>query len=341
MNTDNGLKQKSNLKNVGIVVVLVALFGLFGASKHYGWFVPNTENGAMAAQSPASNGADVVDRAKSALGIGQTAPNVNIELPPQPVNGTPKGVIVLGASGFDSFVVNMDSQKRYTVTSKKFGDSLAYEGLTNTDEVKTTLKKYLAQMLNKGVSGNNLHFVISSGALKEEKTKVIAENIRKAGYVVNEVTPEQEGKYAFRAAMNPAYINRAFVVDIGSGNTKISWFEGSTVRTIEASGSKYFQSGITDADVVAELANKTNQIPTKNRQFCFLIGGVPNDLAKIHGSNDSYYIPLNSLNSYSAGDNKKVASGLNILKGIQQTTNTTFVFDNMANFTIGFLMSIR
>jgi len=330
---------KENMKSVAAIGSVVLLLGFFALNQKFNFVGTSTD--AVTAQSPTSTASGVTERAKSIFGIGQSNSTINIELPPQPVNGTLKGVIVLGASGFDSFVVNMDSQKRYAVTSKKFGDSLAYEGLTSTDEVKTTLKKYLAQMLNKGVSSNNLHFVVSSGALKEDKTKVIVNNIRSAGYVVNEVTPEQEGKYAFRAAMHPAYVNKAFVVDVGSGNTKISWYEGTTIRTVEASGSKYFQSGISDAEVVAELANKTNAIPTQNRQYCFLIGGVPNDLAKTHGSNDSYYIPLNTLNSYTAGDNKKVASGLNILKGIQQTTNTAFVFDNMANFTIGFLMSLR
>src|SRR4051794_23907413 len=81
--------------------------------------------------------------------------------PEKPVNGTLRAVVELGASGFNSFVINMDNQKRWEIISKDFGESLAYEGLATTDDIKAGLKKYISGMFDKGVSNNNIHFVIS------------------------------------------------------------------------------------------------------------------------------------------------------------------------------------
>lgn len=124
-------------------------------------------------------------------------------VPEKPQNGTLRGVVEVGATGFNSFVINMDAQKRWEIVSKDFGESLAYEGLATTDDIRLGLKKYLAAMFDKGVSKNNMHFVISSGAQKEPKTTTIGNELKKMGYVVNNVTPDQEARYAFRATVPP------------------------------------------------------------------------------------------------------------------------------------------
>ncbi|HTG56388.1 MAG TPA: hypothetical protein VL943_08980, partial [Niabella sp.] len=49
--------------------------------------------------------------------------------PEKPVNGELKGVVEVGASGFNSFVVKIDKEKRWEVVSKEFGNSMVYEGL--------------------------------------------------------------------------------------------------------------------------------------------------------------------------------------------------------------------
>lgn len=137
-----------------------------------------------------------------------------------PVGGALYGVIEVGASGFNTFVINADKEDNYEVIYKEFGESLAYEGFMTKEDVITGLKKYLSTVFEKGVAGKNVHFVMSSGALKNPKTKLIAQSIRQMGYVVNEVTPEQEGKYALRALLPKQYQDNSITVDIGSGNTK-------------------------------------------------------------------------------------------------------------------------
>jgi hypothetical protein len=183
---------------------------------------------------------------------------------------------------------------------------------------------------------------MSSGALKNPKTNQIADQIRSMGYVVNKVTPEQEGKFALRAALPPQYRTNSYVVDMGSGNTKISWYEGTTLKSIEASGAKYYQNNVPDETVYNEVKTKTSTIPTANRINCFLIGGVPYTLAKESRSGEERYTTLGSPDDYSAGDDVKKRSGLNIYRAIIDGTGTSnFVFDWDANFTIGFLLALN
>lgn len=260
--------------------------------------------------------------------------------PEKPVNGTLRGVVEVGATGFNSFVINMDKQRRWEIVSKDFGESLTYEGLATTDDIRAGLKKYLAAMFDKGVNKNNMHFVISSGAQKEPKTTTIANELKKMGYVVNLVTPEQEGKFAFKATVPPQFADNSYLVDIGSGNTKVSWQEGSTLRAFELPGAKYYEKGTSDDAVYNEVRGQAAKIPEGKRNVCFILGGVPFTLAKQVRQGEERYTVLNAPGSYKAAD-KKMGAGLNIYKGLEDGTKTdTFVFDWDANFTIGFLLSL-
>src|SRR3954470_5514284 len=200
--------------------------------------------------------------------------------PEKPVNGKLRGVVEVGATGFNSFVINMDDQKRWEIVSKDFGESLAYEGLATTEDIRAGLKKYLAQMFEKGVPKNDMHFVISSGAQKEPKTAIISNELKKMGYVVNLVTPAEEGKFALKATVPPSFQDNSFLVDIGSGNTKISWQEGDNLRSVEAPGAKYYEKSLSNETVYDLVKSKAAAIPAGKRNVCFILGGVPFTLAK-------------------------------------------------------------
>jgi hypothetical protein len=299
----------------------------------------NTEN-----RSSNDSKSDNNDEAKPSnnSGSNNTAAGRSFDYTPEkPVNGILKGVVEVGATGFNSFVINMDNQRRWEIVSKDFGESLAYEGLATTEDIRAGLKKYLASMFEKGVNKNNMHFVISSGAQKEPKTAIIANELKKMGYVVNLVTPEQEGKFALKATVPPSFQDNSFLVDIGSGNTKVSWQEGEGLRSLEVAGAKYYEKGQSDEAVYNDVKTQLSKIPQGKRNVCFIIGGVPFTLAKQSRKGEERYTVLNTPASYKAAD-KKMGSGLNIYKAIADATNCdTFVFDWDANFTIGFLLSLR
>jgi hypothetical protein len=249
--------------------------------------------------------------------------------------------VEVGATGFNSFVINMDNENRWKIVSKDFGESLAYEGLASTEDIRLGLKKYLSAMFDKGVNSRNMHFVISSGALKEPKTTTISNELKKMGYVVNNVTPEQEARFALRATVPPPFAENSFMVDIGSGNTKVSWEEGGSIRTLELPGAKYYEKNISDEQVYDQVKSGIGKVPQNKRNVCFIIGGVPFTLANQHRKGEERYTVLKAPASYKAKD-KKMGAGLNIYKAIEDATSTdTFVFDWDANFTIGFLLGLR
>ncbi len=260
--------------------------------------------------------------------------------PPAPVNGQLKGVVELGASGFNSFIVRIDNKKRWSLEKSEFGSSLVHENMATATDIREGLKKYIANMLNFGVAGKNIHFVTSSGAAKSEVTNKITAGLKQLGYVVNPVTASKEAQYAYLVTMPEAYENDAFVVDIGSSNTKISWKEGGQIKTLETYGSKYFQRGADDQTVYNEVKALASQIPADRRLVCFIIGGTPFDLAKTHRNGEERYTVLKAPTNYDITE-QKTKSGVNIYKAIQDATSTdTFVFDWDSNFTIGFLLTL-
>jgi hypothetical protein len=161
------------------------------------------------------------------------------------------------------------------------------------------------------------------------------------GYVVNNVTAQQEAIFGFRATVPPAFADNSYLIDIGSGNTKISWDEGGSLKSMELPGAKYYEKNINDETVYTEVKQKMNSVPGNKRNVGFILGGVPFTLAKQHRKGEERYTVLKAPGSYKAAD-KKMASGLNIYKAITDATNTdTYVFDWDANFTIGFLLSLN
>lgn len=294
----------------------------------------------------AADTAEVVTEDQPTSDEGQTTPPTSeVEssfnfTPPAPVNGTLKGVVELGASGFNSFVVNIDDQKRWSLQKAEFGASLVHENMATATDIREGLKKYIANMLNYGVSAKNIHFVVSSGAAKTEVAQKISTELKKLGYVVNVVTPEKEGQLALKCALPEAYKNDAFVVDMGSSNTKISWMQGSGIESLEAYGSKYFQGSVTDGKVYNDVKTLAGRIPSDHRVVCFMIGGAPFDLAKTHRNGKERYTVLKAPDSYDASE-AKTKAGINIYKALRDGTNCdTFVFDWDANFTIGFLLTL-
>ena len=260
--------------------------------------------------------------------------------PEVPTGGKLKGVVELGATGFNSFIVNIDKQKNWKLEKADYGASLVYEKLTGDQDVKDGLKRYIADMLAFGVSPREIHFVISSGAQKVDITKKIIDYLKGMGYVVNTVTAAQEGTLGYRSVMPKDYTGDAFVVDIGSGNTKIAWMDGSAIKTQESFGAKYFQNNTTDDAVYDEVKTKSAQIPARLRKTCFIIGGVPFDLAKQVRNGKERFTILAAPNKYTPKDAKGKA-GINIYKAIADATDCQqFVFDWDANFTIGFLLGL-
>lgn len=262
-------------------------------------------------------------------------------VPAEPINGKLKGVVELGASGFNSFIIRVDQQKNWKLEKAEFGSSLVYENMATDDDIRTGLKNYIRGMLDFGVPGKDIHFVVSSGAKSEPSVVKISNGLKALNYYVNEVTPQQEGTYGLNCIMPPSFEQNSFMVDIGSGNTKISWKTGSAIQALESHGAKYFQKSLSDQQVYDDVRKTVGKVSGNNRSTCFIMGGIPFELAKQSRNGKERYTVLKAPLDYKSTGEKQKA-GLNIYKAIyDETSCKNFVFDWDANFTIGFLLGLK
>ncbi|WP_162910512.1 DUF6799 domain-containing protein [Hymenobacter oligotrophus] len=261
--------------------------------------------------------------------------------PAAPRNGKLKGVVELGSSGFNSFVVRVDADKHWKLERSEFGNSLVLENIATEEDVRRGLKTYIGQMLDYGVRGQDIHFVVSSGAMMADVTKRIVQSLKALGYVATTVTPEQEGVFGLHAVLPSSYAGRAFVVDLGSGNTKISWLQGLRPVSEDTYGAKYYQKNTPDATVASHVREQASKVPANQRSTCFIIGGFPYELAKAARQGQERYTVLRSATEYAQLTGAKNLAGLNIYQALQQATGCQeFVFDWDANFTIGYVLSL-
>jgi len=261
-------------------------------------------------------------------------------VPAAPVSGKLKGVVELGASGFNSFIVRIDPQRNWKLEKAEFGNSLVLENMATDDDIRRGLKAYIGKMLDYGVGGRDIYFVVSSGAATAEGTKHIIESLKALNYVVHLVTPEQEGTFGLRAAVPPAYADKAFLVDMGSANTKIAWQAQGKPVVANTYGSKYYQQALPDSKVAADVADKASQVPTAQRKTCFIIGGVPYELAKIVRQGQEQFTVLKAPADYAQAEGAKLKAGVTIYRALAEATGCQqFVFGWDTNFTIGYLLS--
>jgi hypothetical protein len=88
------------------------------------------------------------------------------------------------------------------------------------------------------------------------------------------------------------------------------------------------------------VKGKASKVPANLRETCFIIGGVPYELAKQSRNGKERFTVLKAPGDYKA-EGAKQEAGLNIYSAIATATGCKqFVFDWDANFTIGFLLGL-
>ncbi|TAE37448.1 MAG: hypothetical protein EAZ70_08855 [Runella slithyformis] len=332
-----------NLTTTGKIAVALLVVALFSTAYYFLAPKAGTADTSVSGTLPADEGTTqpAAESATLPADASATAPVAAFAYEaPVPVNGTLKGVVELGAKGFNSFVVNIDKQKNWKLESAEFGNSMVLENMATDYDIRTGLKKYISDMIDHGVSGKNIHFVVSSGALKADITQKIIDVLKSMNYFVNTVTPAQEGELALKCVLPAKFADTGFVVDIGSGNTKVSWTAGKMIEGFEAYGSKYFEKSVADEVVYNETKAQSKQVPIAKRTTCFIIGGVPFELATEARKGKERYTVLKAPGAYKL-EKARSKAGQNIYKAIADGTGCQqFVFDWDANFTIGFLLGL-
>ncbi|NML63928.1 hypothetical protein HHL22_01805 [Hymenobacter sp. RP-2-7] len=261
-------------------------------------------------------------------------------VPLKPVGGKLRGVVELGASGFNSFIVRTDALHNWQLQKAEYDNSLIMENMASDEDIRRGLRAYITKMLDYGVAGRDIHFVVSSGALKVLATHRIVAQLAHMHYVVNTMTPAKEAALGLNVALPPLFGDRAFVVDIGSGGTEISWQQAGKTQSVDTYGSKYYEHGVADDVVALDAKHQAEQVPISVSQTCFIMGGVPFEMAKQVRKGKERYTVLSPPDEYQF-ESAKGKAGVVIYKAVAQATGCKkFIFDWDANFTIGYLLSL-
>ncbi len=259
--------------------------------------------------------------------------------PPAPQNGTLKGVIELGGYGFNAFIINIDSAGNWELEDAQYGVSHVYTDGVTESAIRTGLENYKRQMIEYGVEEKYIHFVTSSTASRNRKVQAISKVLRELGFEVNMIEADREAEYVLLATLPKAFREKGFVVDIGTGNTKISWIENDSIKTFETFGSGYFLNGINEKEVSNQVGALMSRLPPEKAKMCFIIGGVPFRLARDIRKDNERYTLLKKPDSYQFPDDKQMSAGLNIYSSISKATQSEhYIFDWESNFSIGYLL---
>jgi serine/threonine protein kinase len=255
---------------------------------------------------------------------------------PIEADGVKKGVIELGKTGFNSYVVTIDGKKNWRQENMTGSDDITYE-TTTFEDTKMSMKNCIARMLDFGVRPQNIHFIVRSGIMKEDLVVKIKEELIKQGYYVNAITPDQEAAYTIKCVIPTDYFNSAFALNIGETKTKMSFVKNNNFMGVEADGANYFNKN--EQEVYESISASALKIPIRNTKTCFIVDSKALEFVKQMRQGNERFTILKSPDEYTPEGNEQKAA-LNIYRAIANKTNCKeFIFDWDANFTIGFLLS--
>lgn len=260
--------------------------------------------------------------------------------PEKPKNGELFATIEIGSSGLNYFIVNMDDQDRWSLIQSGFGESSLIDNESNVDAIFIKIESYKREIIRAGVAKNNIYVIASSSAIELGKIQEIKSRLGISGIKLISVNAAQEGLYNLFSTVPQEFIAESFLVDIGSGNTKITWISNSDTTTLETFGSKYYLDGTPDTTAFRTVRDLLLKIPEKNRNLCFMLGGIPYEFAAATNKRDGRYTLLDLPGKYSPST-QKGKSGKIIYNAIYLDPTFSYIFDWDANFSIGYLISLK
>jgi len=260
--------------------------------------------------------------------------------PRKPQNGKLLAVIELGSLGLNYFIINKDSEGSWALEKADYGRSNFIYGVNSNEEIRNTVQSYKNEIMSFGVSEENIHLVASSSVIESEDVSSLNEVLNPTRLTIVGINAQQEAQYALLATVPKEFIEESFMVDIGSGNTKLSWVDEGDTLGIETYGSKYFLNDVQDTTVFREVRDAVLSVPAKNRTLCFMLGGMVYEITKDKVSKDGErYIVLETPNTYPV-DNEKLKAANIIYNALYLEPTYSYIFDKDSNFSIGYLLSL-
>ncbi|MEQ9468104.1 MAG: hypothetical protein RLN88_11870 [Ekhidna sp.] len=259
--------------------------------------------------------------------------------PLKPINGQLKAVIEVGSLGLNYFIIEIDKDGRWTLEKSFFGRSNIIYGVSSTAEILAQIESFNKEIRALGVSAKNIHLVASSSVGKLGDTSSLVAELAKSGMKLIPISADREAELALIATIPKEFISESFLVDIGSGNTKISWVSNMDTFSIETHGSKYFLGDVQDTTVFRQVRDALLKVPQKNRNLCFMLGGMIYELTKDEVKDDERYLVLNPPGEYATTNERSKAANV-IYSAIYLEPTYSYIFDRKSNFSIGYLISL-
>ncbi|MEQ6168861.1 hypothetical protein AAOE16_16805 [Ekhidna sp. MALMAid0563] len=259
--------------------------------------------------------------------------------PRVPENGELNAVIELGSLGLNYFIVEIDNDGCWRLERSSYGRSNFIYGVNTNAEIIANIKTFKNEIVNYGVNPKNIHLIASSSVVKSEDIPALNSQLTDVSLKIESINAADEARYALLATVPREFIDESFIVDIGSGNTKLAWVEKDDTLSVEIHGSKYFLSEVQDTTVFREVRDALLQVPEKNRNLCFMLGGMIFEFVKgeVEGSDDRYFV-LDPPNEYPI-DNEKLKAANVIYNALYLEPTFSYIFDRDSNFSIGYLVS--
>ncbi len=261
--------------------------------------------------------------------------------PPAPINGELYAVIELGALGLNYFITEIDVQNRWSLKASSYGRSNIIYGVNTTTDILNKIYEFRSEILEYGVQKSKIHIIASSSAVKATIIEELSKELSKQNLFIDYISSNDEGQYALMATIPREFADESFLVDIGSGNTKLSWIDKGDTLSIDIHGSKYFLGDVQDTTVFREVRDAILEIPKKNRNLCFMLGGMIYEFVKeeIDRSERRYFV-LKPPNEYPV-DNEKLRAANVIYNALYLEPTYSYIFDSQSNFSIGYLINLE
>ena len=234
----------------------------------------------------------------------------------------------------------IDRSGRWTLNKADAGNTEVFEHLATDDNLKKSLKNYINNLIEYGVTQTEIHFIARESNVQIPQIKQIIAMLETIGYEVTTVSGQQEAADILRAGLPKKYQANGFVLDIEKAQTVIAFAEDSSLTNgSNTYGSHYAEKGITDEQARNSLSQLAVTVPQQKRKVCFVIGTGTSDFLGALNNNERF-MAMKSPESYESSGSAK--GGLNIYKAVYEKTGCRqFIYDGQSNAAVGYLLRLN
>jgi hypothetical protein len=246
--------------------------------------------------------------------------------------GVLKSIVEIRRTGLVSFIVEIDSQQKWSLKKTDPDSSLVREYLVKKKE-DIKVADYVNCIMTYGVRKQNIVFTVAPEIANIPQIRSIVDEIKNIGFDVHTFSEEEIAKWQFEM-MPKQDRNGSFVVKMDADKTVIAWQNYDTVKTVTTYG---YENIRTDKQL-NEIRRLVKDIPVNKRGLCFISGNILSKMAGTRDTNEKSYTLLNKPEMYTFNSSPE-QNGLKIYKAIRESSGCNeFRYEQNMSFIISKIM---